>query len=145
MKLKNHYMSLTWLVGFLLTVFIAGCGSDGGGSTQPGVVSVSLTDAPACGFKAVNVTVSKVRVHQSESASDTAAGWTDITLNPPRKINLLDLNDPTQPNLALEHLGETPLPAGHYTQLRLLLVSNRNNPNPPFANSVVLSGTTTEL
>ena len=111
----------------------------------PGSASVSLTDAPACGFDAVNVTVSKVRIHQSDSASDNAAGWTEITLDPPRKINLLDLNDPTQPNLALEHLGETPLPAGQYTQVRLVLVPNRNNPNPPFENSIVLSGTTTEV
>lgn len=140
-KLAGHFKQLTWLMGFLLTVFVAGCGSgsEGGGSTQPAVLGVALTDAPACGFDAVNVTVSKVRVHQSDSASENAAGWTDITLNPARKINLLNLNDPTQPNFALESLGETPLAAGHYTQLRLVLVQNGNNPNPPFANSVVLS------
>jgi hypothetical protein len=106
---------------------------------------VSLTDAPSCGFDQVNVTVSKVRIHQSATAADTDAGWTEITLNPPRKINLLTLNDPTQVNLALETLGEAPLAAGHYTQLRLVLVSNNNNPNPPFANSVVLSGQSTEI
>jgi Domain of unknown function (DUF4382) len=128
----------------LMLGFATACGSTGDeGGAAAGVVGVSLTDAPACGFDAVNVTVSKVRIHQSDSASDGAAGWTEITLNPPRKINLLDLNDPTQPNLALDHLGEAPLPAGHYTQLRLLL--DQNNPNPPFANSVVLSGTTTEI
>ena len=138
-KLKNHSTLLTGLMGFLLAVVVAGCGSggEGGGSTQPGVLGVSMTDAPACGFDAVNVTVSKVRVHQSDNASENAAGWTDITLNPARKINLLDLNDPTQPNRALESLGETPLEAGHYTQLRLVLVPNRGS-SPP-ANSVVLS------
>ena len=131
-KFENSSKPLIWLMGLLMTVFIAGCGSSGGGGTQPGVLGISLTDAPACGFDEVNVTVSKVRVHQSSSADDKAAGWTDITLNPARKINLLDLNDPTQPNFALESLGETPLEAGHYTQLRLVLVPN--------ANSVVLSG-----
>jgi Domain of unknown function (DUF4382) len=135
--LKNHSKLFTGLMGFLLAVVVAGCGSDGGGSTQPGVLGISLTDAPACGFDAVNVTVSKVRVHQSDNASENAAGWTDITLNPPRKINLLDLNDPTQPNRALESLGETPLEPGHYTQLRLVLVPNSGG--PPFANSVILS------
>ncbi|HWI67375.1 MAG TPA: DUF4382 domain-containing protein, partial [Nitrospiraceae bacterium] len=64
-------------------------------------------------------------------------------LNPARKINLLDLNDPTQTNRALEFLGETPLEAGHYTQLRLVLAPNRGS-SPP-ANSVVLSGQTTEI
>jgi hypothetical protein len=141
-KLKNHSKQLTWLMGLLLTVFVAGCGSDDGGSTQPGTLSVSMTDAPACGFEAVNVTVSKVRVHQSDSASDNAAGWTEITVNPPRKINLLDLNDPTQPNFALESLGETPLEAGHYTQLRLVLDRNTGQ---SLANSVVLENTTAEI
>ncbi len=102
-------------MGLLLTAFVAGCsgGGDGGGgaTAQPGTLGISLTDAPACGFNQVNVTVSRVRVHQSDNASENAAGWTDITLNPPRKINLLDLNDPTQPNLALESLGETALAA----------------------------------
>ena len=134
--LKSHFKLLTGLMGLLLALVVAGCGSDGGG-TQPGTLSVSMTDAPACGFDAVNVTVDKVRVHQSSSANENAAGWTDITLNPARKINLLNLNDPTQPNFALESLGETPLEAGHYTQLRLVLVPNSGS--TPLANSVVLS------
>ena len=80
---------------------------------------MSLSDAPACGFNAVNVTVVKVRVHQSSPASNNDAGWTDITLNPARKINLLNLT-----NGVLDNLGETPLAAGHYTQLRLVLDPN---------------------
>jgi Domain of unknown function (DUF4382) len=79
-----------------------------------------------------------VRIHQSDNASDNSPGWTDITLNPPRLINLLDLNDPTQPNFALLTLGETPLEPGHYTQLRLVL--DRNNGNQPSANWIVLEG-----
>ena len=71
-------------------------------------------------------------------ASDTDAGWTDITLNPPRTINLLDLNYTNNPNFALETLGETSLAAGHYTQLRLVLVGN--NGNNPTANWVILEG-----
>lgn len=137
--LMNDSKPITWLLGLLLTVVVAGCGSGGGGTTaQPGTLGVSLTDAPACGFDEVNVTVSKVRVHQSDNASENAAGWSDITLTPPRKINLLDLNDPTQPNFALDNLGETPLAAGHYTQLRLVLVDN--NGNQPSANWIVLAG-----
>ncbi|MBI3357013.1 MAG: DUF4382 domain-containing protein, partial [Nitrospirae bacterium] len=66
-----------WWMGLLATVFVVGCGSDGGGGgAQLGSLSVSLTDAPACGFDQVNVTVDKVRVHQSNSADPNAAGWT---------------------------------------------------------------------
>ena len=69
----------------------------GGGSSTPapgmGTLAVSMTDAPACGFDAVNVTVNKIRVNQSATASDTDGGWTDITLSPAKKINLLNLTN----------------------------------------------------
>jgi hypothetical protein len=121
-----------------------GCGSDGGGGTavaQPGTVSVSLTDAPACGYEAVVVTVREVRIHESSSVDNlNGAGWRRIVLDTPRPINLLDLNDPTQDNFALEYLGETPLPAGHYTQLRLILEENDTTPNSDPSNYIVLEG-----
>lgn len=142
---KNIRRASCWLVG-VLVLAVTGCGGDGGGGngSSLGSLGVSLTDAPACGFNAVNVTVDKVRVHQSGSANENAAGWTTIALVPPRKINLLDLNDPTQgPTFAMERLGETPLEAGHYTQVRLVLVENSGA--QPLANSVVLSGTATEI
>jgi hypothetical protein len=133
-KFGNYFKSksLVWLTASLLAALIAGCGGGGSGGASSGVVGVSLTDAPACGFDKVYVTVNKVRVHQSSSATDTDAGWSDITLNPARKIDLLSLNNGT-----LDNLGQIPLPTGHYTQLRLVLDSN--------ANSVVVSGSTAEI
>ena len=131
---------LTWFMALLLALFLAGCGGGGGSSTaitDTGTLSVSLTDEAACGFDAVNVTVSAVRVHKSASASENDAGWSDITLSPPKKINLLNLMNGT-----LESLGQTPLPTGHYTQLRLVLVANTGS---AVSNSVVLSDTTTEI
>src|SRR5450756_555876 len=112
MKRFNNYSkskSLAWLTASLLALLVTGCGGGGGGGggSAPGTLGVSLTDAPACGFDAVNVTVVKVRAHQSSSASDTDAGWADITLNPARKINLLNLT-----NGVLDTLGEPPLSAG---------------------------------
>lgn len=141
-RFDNHpkSKSLAWLMASIFAVLVAGCGGGGGGGDAApaaaapgtGTLGVSLTDAPACGYDAVNVTVVKVRAHQSSSASDTDAGWTDISLNPVRKINLLALT-----NGVLDKLGETPLTAGHYTQLRLVL-----DPNTAvgLANSVVPSG-----
>lgn len=118
---------------------LSACG--GGGSSSDtnlsGTLGVAITDAPACGFDAVNVTVNKVRVHQSATAGDTDAGWTDITLSPARKINLLNLT-----NGALENLGQTPLTPGRYTQLRLVLDANAGS---AMANSVVPSGTVNEI
>ena len=114
----------------LIATTLVACGGGGGGSGTPttastGTLSVALTDAPACGFDAVNVTVNKVRVNASSTASDTDGGWTDITLNPARKINLLNLT-----NGVLDTLGQTPLTAGHYSQLRLVLDANANTVVP---------------
>ncbi|MGC2047774.1 MAG: DUF4382 domain-containing protein [Gallionella sp.] len=134
MKVFDHYPKskpLAWLMVSLLTALVTGCGS--GADIGTGTIGVSLTDTPACGFDKVYVTVNKVRVHQRYSASDKDNGWTDITLDPARKIDLLSLN-----NGALDNLGEAPLAAGHYTQLRLVLDPNTSlNPN---ANSVVPTG-----
>ena len=47
-----------------------GCGSSSSSSPQSGTLGVSLTDASVSGFDAVNVTVSKVRVHQISSANE---------------------------------------------------------------------------
>jgi hypothetical protein len=125
----------------IAAVSLAACGGGGGGSgaspaptpvSTAGTLSVSMTDAPACGFDAVNVTVNKVRVNASGSAGDTDAGWTDIVLSPAKKINLLNLT-----NGVLESLGQTSLPAGHYSQMRLILDANTGT---GFANSVVPTG-----
>lgn len=123
--------TLVWLMTSIMAALIAGCG--GGGTREgSGTLSIFLTDAPACGFDKVYVTVDKIRVNQSSAATDTSAGWSDITLNPAQKIDLLSLN-----NGVFQNLGQTLLPAGHYTQVRMVL--------DPNANSVVLTGTTTEL
>ena len=128
---RSSAAPLNWSIGLLLSAVLAGCGGGGGGGTGgTGTLGVSMTDSPSCGFNEVNVTVDKVRVHKSGSAEATDAGWTDITLSTAKKINLLDLT-----NGALEVLGETPLSAGHYTQLRLVLVPN--SIGVPLANSVI--------
>ncbi|WP_342120707.1 DUF4382 domain-containing protein [Pseudoduganella sp. OTU4001] len=123
----------------LPSLLLAACGGGGGGDSPQmpptqtlATLAVSMTDAPACGFDAVNVTVSKVRVNQSSSANENDSGWTDITLSPARKINLLNLT-----NGVLEALGTTSLAAGTYNQVRLVLDANTGN---SMANSVVPTG-----
>ena len=112
-------------------------GTPGGGDspigTGNGTLRVLLTDAPACGFDKVFVTVEKVRVHQDAGAAESATGWREITLDPARRIALLTLGT----GLLLE-LGRTTLPAGRYTQLRLVLAENASA--NPLANAVKPTG-----
>lgn len=122
-------------------VTLVACGGGGGSSGSPtppastmGTVRASLTDAPACGFDEVNVTVNKVRINSSATASDTDGGWTDITLAAPVKVNLLKLT-----NGLTEPLGTAPLAAGKYNQIRLVLDANTAD---NMANSVKPTGGT---
>ena len=137
--MNNRFRQFSLVASLSATGLLAACGGGGtsASSTQMGTLSVAMTDAPSCGFDAVNVTVNKVRVHQSATAADSDAGWTDITLNPARKINLLNLTNGT-----LEQLGQVPLAPGSYTQLRLVLDANTN---AGLANSVIPSGSTSEV
>lgn len=122
------------LVG-TLAALVAGCGGGDGGDATPsgtGTLRVQMTDAPACGFDHVYVTVDRVRVNTSSTVADSAADWVDIVPAVPQKIDLLSLT-----NGVLADLGQTALPAGQYQQVRLVLAPNQGN---IWANSVVPTG-----
>ena len=121
----------------LLAIAAAIAACSGGNSDNPpagtGTLRVAMTDAPACGYDAVNVTVTKVRIHRSESATNEDSSWSEIAVTPERKINLLDLQ-----NGILAELGEIQLAAGRYSQVRLVLASEDSGTGSP-ANSLVLT------
>lgn len=124
----------------LVTMGLTACGGGGGSSTNTvtgsdGSLRLALTDAPSCGYDAVNVTIKSLRVHKSSNAADNDAGWADMVLAPARRINLLNLT-----NGVLEEMGQIPLSTGKYTQLRLVLADNE--PSNPLANSVLPTGGT---
>jgi hypothetical protein len=79
-------------------------------------------------------------VHQSADPAvvDGDPGWHDITLSAPTRIDLVGLT-----NGVLYSLGSTPLNAGTYQQLRLVLVPN--SIAAPVNNAVVATGSTTEM
>jgi hypothetical protein len=118
------------------SALLAGCGGGGNSPPTTGTVSAHLTDAPACGYDHVFVTVTQVSIN---SNLDGTGSWNDINLATPKKIDLLSLT-----NGALEDLGQKALPAGTYQQLRLVLVPNVNG-SATFNNSVVPSGQTAEV
>ena len=126
------------LLAMAMAVGLVACGGGGGGIggtgiTPQGTVRFAVTDAPACGFDSVNVTIQKVRVHKDAGAVDADAGWSEVVVSPAKRVDLLGLT-----NGVLEELGQASLPAGKYTQLRLIL--GANDSNTPLANSVLPTG-----
>jgi hypothetical protein len=114
-----------------------GGGGGGGGIGGTGaILRVTLTDAPACGFDNVYVTVASVRVNANDTDDDGDSGWQTLPLNPPRQIDLLTLR-----NGATTVLGEQEVPAGRYRRLRLVLAENGVNGASALANSVVPTAT----
>jgi len=125
-----------WLPALASAMTLAACGGGGGSgsSAESGTLKVRMTDSPSCGYDNVWVTVTKVRVHRSETAGDSDTGWSEVLVdsaNSGRRIDLLELQ-----NGVLADLGQTALPAGHYSQVRLVLADNKDVAN---ANQLVLS------
>lgn len=136
------FNTLSWTSLGLLTTGLMACGGGGGGASSTGTLKLAMTDAPACGYDHVYVTVNKIRVHQSAAADGSELlGWSELSI-PAQRIDLLALT-----NGVLQELGSLPLPAGTYQQVRLVLADNPANPSTanPLANALVLSGTTDEV
>lgn len=139
MKLRAMLAAGIGAAVVLLSAACGGGGEGGGGGiggtgvTPAGTLRVALTDAPACGYDAVHVTITAVRVHASDAAGDADAGWTEIAVLPRRRIDLLTLTDGV-----IEPLGQSELPAGRYTQMRLVLAPDDGSVPP--ANAVTPSG-----
>lgn len=101
-------------------LFVAACGGGGGGdSAATGTLRTAMTDAPSCGYDNVFVTVDRIRVNNSATASPDGSGWSEIVLDQPRQIDLLNLQ-----NGVIEELGQITLPVGRVQQVRFVLVDN---------------------
>lgn len=114
----------------ILAVGLVGCGT----TANTGKLSLSMTDASTDQYKAVYVTVKEIDIHNSLDAEGT---WTTV-VTPNRTINLLDLA-----NGVRQELGLVSMTAGHYTQLRLIIGTDKDgginilSQAHPFANYVI--------
>jgi hypothetical protein len=118
-----------------------------GGGGQNGTVNTSMSDPATCAapqgpFRHIYVTVTDVKIHQSDSASPNDSGWLDLTKDlsgNPVQVDLLGVSN----QCFLAMLGSAGIPAGHYQQLRIFLaadnVSVSNNKCGSFANCVMLT------
>lgn len=102
---------------FIICILAAIIGCGGGNSINTangtGQIKISLVDAPLDADE-INVEIINIQVHSSDS------GWTTLnTFNPALRVNLLDYS--TSGNSLL--LADSPLKAGYYTMVRLMISS----------------------
>lgn len=116
--------AITLVLTLVLMLVMGGCGGGGNGggisgTGRDGTLRLAITDAPACGYDHVYITINKIRVHTSATAVDADGGWIELTPSVIGRIDLLGLS-----NGVLAELGQVALPAGKYTQMRLVLAAN---------------------
>ncbi|MCU7493484.1 MAG: DUF4382 domain-containing protein [Ignavibacteria bacterium] len=110
-------MHKIFFVLLFAAAIIAGCKNDDNSTTPQtgsGQLKVYMTDAPAH-YSSVNIQVTRVEVHQGSDTSSSAGSWLvvkDSTMN----IDLVQLR-----NGVTALLGNAPLPAGQYSQIRLII------------------------
>ena len=116
---------LAVVAGLAGTMLLAGCGSSGGSGT--GTLKVAITDKMSDDCASVVVTVKEIRAVPAgrENAPDDSHGLPLIVrFDTPQQIDVMQLQFQAQ------LLGQAVIPAGSYTQLRLILDENKNPNNP---------------
>ena len=109
-----------FVLSLLIVVCFAGCGGGSGGSTASGRVQIAMTDA-AGPYANVVVSVKAIRVVPAGSEGTETGSTLPLvaTLSPSQVIDVLTLQ------FAQTVLGQASVPAGEYSQVRLVL-----DPNP---------------
>ena len=110
--MKSRFLSAS-VAAALLALAIA-CGGSPTSATQSGSLSIMLKDSPFSDARAVLVTFSEISVHSS------GGGWTTLAFSGGATSRTCDLKQLTS---AQDVLGTGPLPAGHYTQVRVTVTS----------------------
>jgi hypothetical protein len=150
--------AIKWTGYIIMTLFLlAPIGCSGGGSDSgTGTLSLSMTDATTDAYQAIYVTIKEVQVHQAtadtsepeadenaeqaehDNGNEDGSGWETIPIpENERTYNLLELT-----NCTMVKLGVANLPAGHYTQMRMILgdspdVGENLEEIHPFANYLI--------
>jgi hypothetical protein len=106
------------VLGLIIVVGLAGCGSGGGSTTR---AAVYLTDASDGTYSSVVVTIEGIQIHEE------TRGWVSLPGSFPMTVDLLTLQYQQQ------LLGSVVLEPGTYTQTRMILSSE------PGANQVTLA------
>ena len=126
---------------------VTGCGGGGGGAVpaastaSTGTLKLSITDKMSDNFQNVVISIREIRVVPvgRESAPDNDSGLPLVVrFATPRVIDVMKLQ------FVQEALGDVVLPAGTYSQVRLILEPNPNGQGQQPSNYLVLKSDSTK-
>ncbi|GFO69578.1 lipoprotein [Geomonas limicola] len=128
-------LGMLWFAVLALAL-VQGCsGSSGGSSATTGTLKVGLTDKQSDAFAQVVVSIKEVRVVPAgleNAADDDARLPVVVTYTTPHVVDVLTLR------FQQELLGTIVIPAGSYSQVRLILEANPNGQGRPPVNYLTL-------
>jgi hypothetical protein len=128
---KSKWLFFGTILSLAIVTFGCGGGSGGSSGGGSGTLSLSMTDA-AADFEAVFITIDEVQIHLGGNDANPGT-WKTLTMQRhPITVNLMDLT-----NGVREQLGLVDLPAGDYTQMRMIIGETPENTTYPHANYVV--------
>lgn len=133
-KVQFHVVALGMVLAVMGMLLFWGCGG-GGGTATSGVMRVAITDKQSDAFQQVWVRIREIRVVPAgrENAGDNDPGLPVVVrFGTPLDIDVMQLQFQQQV------LGEVALPAGSYTQMRLVLEPNPAGQGQQPVNYVVL-------
>lgn len=119
MKL-NRLTAFACALGLMVSMSACDKNDDEQAGTGAARMEVRMTDAPG-DYKAVFVDIQSVQIHTDANANDNSEGWTTLSNINPGVYNLLDFANGRDTLLAASNL-----PAGHISQIRLILGNNNS-------------------
>jgi hypothetical protein len=130
---KNSISNLLLVFGAIIisSILLYGCGGGGGGggsASSTGTLKLAITDKPSDAYDKVVIAIREIRVVPTgkENAADNDPGLPVLArFATPRVIDVMLLQ------FVQQALGEIILPAGSYSQIRLVLEPNPGGQGQP--------------
>lgn len=143
--MRERFFAFRYLLIAVCTItaallYLGGCG--GGGSTSKGTLKLAITDRQSDEFQNLFISIREIRLvpaGRENAADDDPHLPVFASYTTAKSIDIMKLN------FSQEALGELPLPAGTYSQIRLILDPNPGGNQDPVNYLVLKSDTATKI
>ncbi|WP_136513719.1 DUF4382 domain-containing protein [Geomonas edaphica] len=145
--MRKIFVSYRYLLIALCTVtaallYLGGCGGGGSSSTSKGTLKLAITDRQSDEFQNLFISIREIRLvpaGRENAADDDPALPVFAKYTTAKSVDVMTLR------FSQEALGDVALPAGTYSQIRLILNPNPNGNQDPVNYLVLASDPNTKI